>query len=57
MDTRNDKGMPVVLVECPMCHWLVPEGDITSFFGRRICVGCASAWFDDDDAEDKDNKK
>ena len=49
MDDNDKQAAP--LVECPSCHHAVPEHNMTSIFGRRLCLSCAGAWFDEDDDE------
>jgi formylmethanofuran dehydrogenase subunit E len=44
----NEKQTPP-LIECPSCHHPVPEHGMTMVFGRRLCLSCAGAWFDDDE--------
>jgi hypothetical protein len=45
-------------VECPMCHRGVPLKETLVVGTRRLCSGCASQWFwDEDDEDDKDVKE
>ena len=45
---------PESLVECVQCHAQVPERQIVRMFGKRLCYGCAAAWFGEDEDEDAD---
>jgi hypothetical protein len=49
MDDKDQQTAP--LVECPSCHYQVPEHSMTTVFARRLCLSCAAAWFDEDDDE------
>jgi hypothetical protein len=40
------------LVECPMCHSRVPESKLGWHIGRKLCLDCLAAWFDDEETED-----
>jgi predicted CXXCH cytochrome family protein len=46
------KQAPDTLIECPSCHHEVPAKNMTSVFGRQLCLSCAGAWFDDDDDDE-----
>jgi formylmethanofuran dehydrogenase subunit E len=48
----NSKQAADSLVECPSCHHKVPERDIVAIVGRRLCLGCAGAWSDDEDEDE-----
>ena len=34
---------------CPMCRRTVPAKEIVVLAGRTLCLGCATAWFDEDE--------
>ena len=36
-------------VTCQVCRRDVPESAIATIRGRRMCFGCASAWFEDEE--------
>ena len=38
-------------IECSMCHQRVPLSQSVAMSGRRLCFGCAAAWFDEDEEE------
>ncbi|MGB7218910.1 MAG: hypothetical protein WBD07_08880 [Vicinamibacterales bacterium] len=38
-------------VECSMCHQQVMLSQSVAMSGRRLCFGCAAAWFDEDEHE------
>jgi len=38
-------------VECSMCHQKVGLSQSVAMSGRRLCFGCAAAWFDEDEHE------
>jgi formylmethanofuran dehydrogenase subunit E len=38
-------------VECSMCHQQARLSQSVVMGGRRLCFGCAAAWFDDDEDE------
>jgi len=50
-DARNaatdDAAEPLLV--CQMCRREVPERQILRMLGRSICLGCAAAWFEDDE--------
>ena len=48
----NSKSVQDALVECPSCHHKVPARTIIAIVGRRLCLGCASAWSDDEDEDE-----
>jgi formylmethanofuran dehydrogenase subunit E len=50
MDDNDEQTDPQV--ECPACHLLVFERGMTFVFGRRLCLACAGAWFEDEDEDD-----
>jgi hypothetical protein len=39
--------------ECPMCHRDVPVRETVTMGGRRLCFGCASGWYEDEDPNDE----
>jgi hypothetical protein len=43
----------VEMFECPMCRRMVPPLETITMGGRRICFGCASGWYEDDEDEEK----
>jgi predicted CXXCH cytochrome family protein len=43
---------PARIIECQMCHQPTPSRQMVVMGGRRLCLGCASAWFDDEDDGD-----
>ena len=49
-----DAPPPATLVECPGCHATVPEDQLKLVGGRVLCRGCETAWFSDEDDEDRD---
>ncbi len=49
---ENDEVARVL--ECQMCHQPMPSRQLVVMGGRRLCLGCASAWFDDDDDAEKE---
>ena len=42
-------------IECSMCHQLVVLSHSVAMSGRRLCFGCAAAWFDDEDEHEGDS--
>ena len=38
--------------ECPMCRQRAPSTQSIMMGGRRLCFGCASGWFEDDDEDE-----
>ena len=56
-DEIDNDGEPsratVEMFECPMCHQRVPLAQSITIGGRRLCFGCASDWFDDEEDKDK----
>jgi formylmethanofuran dehydrogenase subunit E len=38
-------------IECSMCHQQVRLSESVAMSGRRLCFGCAAAWFDEDETE------
>lgn len=48
---KKDTPPPEEKVECSMCHQLVPATQTMWLTGRRLCFGCASGWFDEDDPD------
>jgi formylmethanofuran dehydrogenase subunit E len=55
MSETEDPNKPptIVIVECSMCHAKVPFARTTLMSGRRLCLNCATSWFDDEDEEHK----
>jgi len=53
--SSNHPNAKEALIECPTCHFLVPAWQLTTFTGRRMCRNCASAWYDEDEAEKEKN--
>ncbi|OFV89955.1 MAG: hypothetical protein A3H95_09725 [Acidobacteria bacterium RIFCSPLOWO2_02_FULL_64_15] len=54
LDDRNEEGEDrpdEPQVECSMCHQQVPLSQSVAMSGRRLCFGCAAAWFDEDEQE------
>jgi formylmethanofuran dehydrogenase subunit E len=51
MDDKSKPGADA-FVECPSCHHKVPARTIVAILGRRLCLGCAGAWSDNEDGED-----
>lgn len=51
MDEKN-KQAGDTQVECPSCHHTVLEKNMTTLFGRQLCLSCAGAWFVDEDGND-----
>jgi predicted CXXCH cytochrome family protein len=49
---ENSKQAADTLVECPSCHHAFPEKNLTTVFGRQLCLSCAGAWFVDEDGND-----
>jgi hypothetical protein len=48
---------PLELVEtcqCPLCHRDVPIRETSVIGGRRLCFGCASSWYGDDDDDSEE---
>jgi hypothetical protein len=45
--------LPIVTIECPMCHGRVLPAHMTTMSGRRLCLDCANSWFEDDDESEK----
>jgi hypothetical protein len=41
------------LIECPSCHHEVAAKNMTTVFGRQLCLSCAGAWFVDEDGNDE----
>jgi formylmethanofuran dehydrogenase subunit E len=41
----------VELIECRMCHRLVPRDQTGAMSGRVLCLGCLGSWYDDDDED------
>ena len=41
-------------VECSMCHQKVGLSQSVAMSGRRLCFGCAAAWYDEDEHEKED---
>jgi len=35
--------------QCPMCHHDTPVDKAQFVAGRRLCPGCASTWYDEDE--------
>jgi hypothetical protein len=51
-DRENDPPRPPAeMFECPMCRQQTPATQTIVMGGRRLCFGCASGWFEDDDDE------
>jgi hypothetical protein len=36
-------------LECSMCHQQVRVSQSVAMSGRKLCFGCAAAWFDEDE--------
>ena len=53
-DSPNHPQAKVSLFECPTCHFSFASADLTTFNGRQMCRNCVSAWFEDDEADNKD---
>ena len=41
--------VPAETFECPMCRQRAPATQSIVMGGRRLCFGCASGWFEDDE--------
>jgi formylmethanofuran dehydrogenase subunit E len=39
---------PEPTIECRMCHAVVRETQTVYMGGRRLCYGCAEAWFEEE---------
>jgi|RhiMetdeSRZDD1v2_1073273.scaffolds.fasta_scaffold2499501_1 formylmethanofuran dehydrogenase subunit E len=53
-----DAPKPEDLVECPSCHKPFPKDQLRRAGGGRIlCVGCISAWFEDEDEEGEEKER
>ena len=52
MDDQS-KQAGEALIECPSCHHEVPAKNMTTVFGRHLCLSCAGAWFVDEDGNDE----
>jgi hypothetical protein len=49
----NDPLLPgAETFECPMCRHRAPATQSIVMGGRRLCFGCASGWFEDDDEDE-----
>lgn len=55
-DSTDEEKDKVEMFECPMCRRSVPALESITMGGRRICFGCASGWYEDED-EEGDAKK
>ncbi len=44
----EEQSPPEPLINCQMCGCRVEERHTTVMVGRRICFGCAAAWFEDE---------
>ena len=42
------------LVECPACHAMIKKEQLSRIAGRMLCPGCAAAWFEGDEDEEKE---
>lgn len=51
MDDKS-KETEEALIECPACHYTVPARNMTTVFGRQLCLSCAGAWFAEDEDDD-----
>jgi hypothetical protein len=40
---------PADTFECAMCRLRAPIRQTVMMSGRRLCFGCASGWFEDED--------
>jgi len=50
---QNDElpRVPPETFECPMCRQRAPAAQSIVMGGRRLCFGCASSWFEDEDED------
>lgn len=48
---QEDEAPPEEMIECSMCHQRVPITQSMTLTGRRLCFGCAGAWFDEDESD------
>lgn len=55
-DSSNRPQAKASLVECPTCHFPFASADLTTFNGRKMCRNCVAAWFEDDEADNKDKR-
>jgi formylmethanofuran dehydrogenase subunit E len=49
VDTDEPDATPEPTIVCEMCRRPVPERHTTLITGRRLCFGCAAAWFEGDE--------
>jgi len=48
-DHGEPEKPPEPTIVCEMCRRAVIERHTTFMTGRRLCFGCAAAWFDEDE--------
>jgi formylmethanofuran dehydrogenase subunit E len=48
--SRADENA-IAMIECRMCHRLVPREYTGTLSGRTLCFGCLSGWYDEDDED------
>ena len=53
MTTDKEDEPDIERFECSMCHHLYPASQAAAVGTRRLCSGCRSQWFGDDE-EDED---
>jgi formylmethanofuran dehydrogenase subunit E len=46
-DPSEPDAEPESTIVCEMCRRSVLERHTTYMTGRRLCLGCAAAWFDE----------
>ncbi len=49
MEDDPPPDAPIPTAVCELCHREVPSKQIVVLSGRRLCFGCAGAWFDEDE--------
>ena len=49
VDAGEPEAKPEPTIVCEMCRRSVSERHTTYMTGRRLCLGCAAAWFDEDE--------
>ena len=49
---NDSRAIPAETFECPMCRQRAPSTQSIVMGGRRLCFGCASGWFEDEDEDD-----
>ena len=54
---EQDEDRTEETFECPMCHREANASDSVLMGGRRLCSGCATNWYGDEEEEGDEEEK